>query len=237
MKFDLFTLFPQMFEGPFRESIIRRGQEAGLLDVTVHDIRDWTHDRHRTADDRPYGGGAGMVLMAPPIVEAVESVVKDDLDSTVVLLMSASGVRFNQAFVKRLASAERIAIICGHYEGVDQRVVDILNAKEVSIGDYVLTGGEIPAMVVVDAVSRLVPGVIDPASIGDESHEAGLLEYPHYTRPAEYRGLSVPDILLSGHHANVEAWRRQAAIDRTHQRQQQPRGEDDNDATRKTVAP
>jgi tRNA (guanine37-N1)-methyltransferase len=231
MKFDLFTLFPQMFEGPFRESIIRRGQEADLLEITVHDIRDWTYDRHRTADDRPYGGGAGMVLMAPPIVEAVESVVIDELGSTVMLLMSASGVRFDQSYARRLASAERIAIICGHYEGVDQRVVDILNAEEVSIGDYVLTGGEIPAMVVVDAVSRLVPGVIDPASIGDESHEDGLLEYPHYTRPAEYRGLSVPDILLSGHHANIEAWRRQAALDRTHRRLQESSVEDDNSAT------
>jgi tRNA (guanine37-N1)-methyltransferase len=218
LRIDIFTLFPGMFQGPFSESILKRAGEAGLLAITVHNIRNWTTDRHHTADDTPYGGGAGMVMKAPPIVEAVESVLGDDLGSAYIAIMSAAGRRFGQAMARDLAHRRRITLICGHYEGIDQRVADILGADEISIGDYVLTGGEIPAMVVADTIARLVPGVIDAASIADESHadpDAPLVEYPHYTRPASYRGHDVPDILLSGHHANIEAWRQEEARSRT----------------------
>jgi tRNA (guanine37-N1)-methyltransferase len=218
LRIDVFSLFPAMFEGPLTESIIKRAVAAGSVEIEVHDIRDWTHDRHRTADDTPYGGGAGMVMKAPPIVEGVEAVLGDDLETARIILLSAGGRRFDQVLAHELAAASRIAMICGHYEGIDQRVVDILGAEEISIGDYVLTGGELPAMVVADSVIRLVPGVIDAASIADESHgnpDAPSVEYPQYTRPLEFRGLTVPDILLSGHHANVAAWRQAAARERT----------------------
>jgi tRNA (guanine37-N1)-methyltransferase len=195
-----------MFAGPFGESIIKRAITAGRAVLTVHDIRDFTTDKHRTADDTPYGGGAGMVMKAPPIVEAVETTLGPELAQSRVLVMAAGGRPFTQALAHDLALAPRIAIICGHYEGIDQRAIDLLGAEEVSIGDYVLTGGELPAMVVSDTVIRLLPGVIDAASIAEESHAdgaAGLVEYPHYTRPAMYRGLEVPPILLSGHHAAI----------------------------------
>lgn len=220
LRIDIFTLFPEMFAGPFDESIIKRARAAGRIEIAVHDIRDWAHDRHHTADDTPYGGGAGMVMMAPPIVEAVESVLGDDLPNTRVIIMSAAGRLFRQGIAQELAAARRIALICGHYEGIDDRVAAILNAEELSIGDYVLTGGELPAMVVADAIIRLIPGVIDAASIAEESHGAGehLVEYPQYTRPAEFRGHRVPDILLSGHHANIARWRRAEALRRTAER-------------------
>jgi tRNA (guanine37-N1)-methyltransferase len=217
IRFDIFTLFPSMFDGPLSESILHRAKERGLLQIAVHDIRDWTQDRHRTADDTPYGGGAGMVMKAPPIVEAVESVLGDERASTTILLLSASGARFTQEVARELAGRRRIALICGHYEGIDDRVRAILGCHELSIGDYVLTGGELPAMVVIDAVGRLAPGVIDAASIEDESFDNGLLEYPQFTRPATYRGHAVPDILVSGHHANVERWRREQSILKTAQ--------------------
>jgi tRNA (guanine37-N1)-methyltransferase len=215
IRFDVFTLFPAMFEGPLSESIVRRAQTQGLVDIRVHDIRDWTHDRHRTADDTPYGGGAGMVMKAPPIVEAVEDVLGDDLRTARVILLAAGGGRFTQAVAHDFTRTPRIALICGHYEGIDARVNSILGGEELSIGDYVLTGGELPAMIVIDAVTRLVPGVIDEASIDEESFGEGLLEYPHYTRPLEYRGEGVPEVLLSGHHANIRAWRREQAIAKT----------------------
>lgn len=217
LRIDVFTLFPAMFEGPFGESIIKRAQTQGLVEIAVHDIRNWTHDRHRTADDTPYGGGAGMVMKAPPIVEAVEDVLSDDLPHTHIAIMSAGGRRFTQAVAQELATVSRIALICGHYEGIDERVATILGADELTIGDYVLTGGELPAMVIADAVIRLVPGVIAAASIADESHatDAATVEYPHYTRPADYRGLRVPEILLGGHHARIAAWRREQARIRT----------------------
>ena len=217
LRFEIFSLFPGMFLGPLTESILKRAQERGLIEVNLHDIRDWTHDRHRTADDTPYGGGAGMVLKAPPIVEAVEEVLGTDVDRSAIVLLSASGRTFTQAAARELAAAGRVALICGRYEGVDARVAAILDADELSIGDYVLTGGELPAMVVLDAVARLVPGVIEDASTADESYGDGLLEYPHYTRPVEFRGHRVPDVLLSGHHANVAEWRREQAIVRTRQ--------------------
>jgi tRNA (guanine37-N1)-methyltransferase len=214
LRFDIFTLFPEMFAGPFDASIVRKAMDANLIEIHVHQIRDWTHDRHRTVDDRPFGGGAGMVMMAPPVVEAVESVLGDDVAGARKLLMSPAGVRFTQQMAGSLALARRIAIICGHYEGFDERISTILDAEEVSIGDYVLTGGEIPAMAIVDAVARLVPGVIKAHSIDEESHVEGLVEYPQFTRPAEYRGLSVPPVLLSGHHQQVREWRRAAALEK-----------------------
>lgn len=218
LRIDIFTLFPRMFEGVFGESIVKRAQAKGLIEIEVHDIRDWTSDRHRTADDTPYGGGAGMVMKAPPIVEAVEDILGDELAQAHIAIMSAGGRRFSQAIAEDLSSTHRIALICGHYEGIDERVSDILNADELSIGDYVLTGGELPAMVIADAIIRLVPGVITEASILYESHvgsrSAGV-EYPHYTRPAEFRDRAVPDVLLSGNHARIEQWREEQAKVRT----------------------
>lgn len=207
-----------MFDGPLSESIVKRAVAANRIAIGIHDIRDWTTDRHRTADDTPYGGGAGMVMKAPPIVDAVEDVLGDDLGSARILIMAAGGRRFTQPMAQEMSTAGRIALICGHYEGIDQRVTEILDAEEVSIGDFVLTGGELPAMVVADTVIRLVPGVIDSASIADESHAgvgAQLVEYPHYTRPVTYRGHEVPPVLLSGHHARIEEWRRSEAKSRT----------------------
>lgn len=218
MRFDIFTLFPGMFSGPLDESILKRAQAASLVEIAVHDIRDWTTDRHRTADDTPYGGGAGMVMMAPPIIAAVEETIGGDLAQTVVILLSAAGQPFTQELARELASQRRISLICGHYEGVDERVVTLLGARELAIGDYVLTGGELPAMVVLDAVIRLVPGVIDAASIAEESHERSLVEYPQYTRPASFREHAVPEILFSGHHANIARWRREQSIRRTARR-------------------
>lgn len=218
LRIDVFTLFPGMFEGVFGESIVKRAQEKGLIEIAIHDIRDWTHDRHRTADDTPYGGGAGMVMKAPPIVEAVEEILGDEIGETHIAIMSAGGRRFSQPIAHEMAQVRRIALICGHYEGIDERVSELLHADELSIGDYVLTGGELPAMVIADTIIRLVPGVIAEASILDESHaspESAGVEYPHYTRPAEYRGLAVPEILLSGHHAKIDEWRREQARLRT----------------------
>ncbi len=214
-RIDIFSLFPAMFTGPMSESILKRGQASGTLDIRIHDIRDWTQDRHRTADDTPYGGGAGMVMKAPPIVEAVEEVLGNEISTTHIAIMSAGGRPFTQTLAQEFATKSRLALICGHYEGIDDRVGRILDADELSIGDYVLTGGELPAMVIADSVSRLVPGVIDAESIIEESHSSTGVEHPHYTRPAEYRGLRVPDILLSGHHANIDAWRREQGAERT----------------------
>lgn len=218
IRFDVFTLFPAMFAGPFDVSILQRARDRGLVEIHVHDIRNWTTDRHRTADDTPYGGGAGMVMTAPPLVAAVEDVLGEDLPHARVALMSAGGRLFRQEIARELATHRRIALLCGHYEGIDERAGEILGADPISVGDYVLTGGELAAMIVVDAVARLVPGVIDAASIAEESHVEGLVEYPHYTRPAVFRGIAVPNVLLSGHHAHIAAWRRQQAIERTARR-------------------
>lgn len=215
MRIDIFTIFPRMFESPFEESIIKRARERGLVEIRVHDIREYGIGKHRSVDDTPYGGGAGMVMSAPPIFEAVESALGEVLPSTRKILMSPSGKPFTQDMADSYAELPRLAIVCGRYEGVDQRVIDHLIDEEVSIGDYVLSGGEIPATVIVDAVTRLIPGVIDARSLEEESHSAGLLEYPHYTRPANYRGWSIPEVLLSGHHAKIDEWRRTMAKEKT----------------------
>jgi tRNA (guanine37-N1)-methyltransferase len=215
MRWDIFTLFPGMFAGPLSESIIKRATERGLVEFALHDWRAFATDRHRTVDDTPYGGGAGMVLQAPPLVAAVEAALGDDLGRVPVILMSPAGRRFDQRVAEELREQPRIALLCGHYEGFDERVLDLVVTDAISIGDYVLTGGELAAMVVVDAVTRLLPGVIDAASIAEESHSTGLLEGPHYTRPPEFRGLGIPPVLISGHHANIAKWRRREALRRT----------------------
>ncbi|MEJ7761380.1 MAG: tRNA (guanosine(37)-N1)-methyltransferase TrmD [Thermomicrobiales bacterium] len=229
MRIDVFSLFPGLFEPVFAASILGRAQGRNLVSISSHDIRDFASDRHRTVDDTPYGGGAGMVMKAPPVVHAVESVLDDEMGAgsadtaadrpgPSILVMSASGRPFDQAMAKSLASVPHLVVVCGHYEGIDQRAIDILGAEEVSIGDFVLTGGELAAMVVVDAVVRLVPGVIDVGSIEEESFEDDLLEYPHYTRPATFRGHGIPPVLLSGHHAQIAAWRRERSRERTAER-------------------
>ena len=218
MRFDLFTLFPEIFAGVFDESILKRARDAGLLDIALHDIRDYTTDKHHVTDDYPYAGGGGMVMKPAPIFAAVESVLGAP-PNVPVILMTPQGRVFTQAMARELAQQPRIALICGHYEGVDERVRQHLVTDEISIGDYVLTGGEIPAMVVVDAVARLIPGVLgDPAAPNNDSHASGLLEGPHYTRPADFRGWKAPDVLLSGNHAQVTRWRRRESLRRTFER-------------------
>ncbi len=214
MRIDVVTIFPGIFEGPLRESLLGRAIEAGLLDVRVHDLRDSTSDKHRQVDDESYGGGPGMVLKPEPVFAAVESLGAGDRRT---LLLSPAGRRLDQELARELATEPWLVLICGRYEGVDERVVEGLPAEEVSIGDYVVAGGEVPALVVLEAVTRLVPGVIGR----EESHErdsfgdAGVLDHPHYTRPAEFRGMRVPETLLSGNHAEIERWRREAALEKT----------------------
>ena len=218
MQIDILTLFPAMFEGPLTESILKRAQEKGLLDIQFHDIRDYTTDKHRTVDDTPYGGGGGMVMMPEPLVQEVEQVRGAD-DRTPVILLTPQGRVFTQRVAQELAAHPRLILVCGRYEGVDERIRQSVITDEISIGDYVLTGGELPAMVIIDAVARLIPGVLGARWAAEEdSHAMGLLEYPHYTRPPEFREMAVPDVLLSGDHEAVEAWRRREAIRRTWQR-------------------
>jgi tRNA (guanine37-N1)-methyltransferase len=207
-----------MFAGPFDESILKRAIDQGIIEVNIHDIRNWTTDRHRTVDDSPYGGGAGMVMMAPPVVAAAEAVLGADRETAKVLILSPAGRLFNQGRAREFSHEKRLLLICGRYEGIDDRVREELNAEEVSIGDYVVTGGELAAMVVIDAVARLVPGVITTESTASESHDEYLVEYPHFTRPPVFRGRAVPDVLLSGHHAQIAAWRRAQSIRRTAER-------------------
>ena len=217
MQFDIFTLFTEMFNGPLTESILKRAQKTGLLQVYLHDIRNWTTDKHHTADGTPYGGGGGMIMKVGPVVAAVEAVIPTGQGIPVILL-SPQGRVFTQATAKELSAHERVALICGHYEGIDERVRELVITDEISIGDYVLTGGELAAMVIVDAVTRMLPGVLgDPEAAVDDSHATGLLEGPHYTRPPHFRGLRVPEVLLSGHQARVTEWRRQQALRRTWQ--------------------
>ena len=215
MKFDILTLFPAMFDGPFTESIIKRAVEDGLIDIRLHNIRDCAFDRHKTADDYPYGGGAGMVMKPEPLAACIER-VKAERPAARVILTTPQGKPFNQALAGELAREEEILIICGRYEGVDERVRELFVDDEISLGDFVLTGGEIAAMVLVDAVSRLIPGVLGCGdSAAGDSFSDGLLEYPQYTRPAEFRGLAVPEVLLSGNHQEIARWRRCQALQRT----------------------
>jgi tRNA (guanine37-N1)-methyltransferase len=216
MKIDVLTLFPAMFAGPLDESIIKRAREAGRLDLTIHNLRDYAHDRHKTVDDRPFGGGPGMLLKPEPIFEAVESLARE---GTRVILLSPAGRPFNQAVARELAGIDHLLMVSGHYEGFDERVRAQLADDELSIGDYVLTNGALPVMVIIDAVTRLLPGVLgDDDSARDDSFSQGLLEYPQYTRPAEFRGAKVPEVLLSGNHAEIARWRAEQAHLRTRER-------------------
>ncbi len=222
IRIDVLTVFPDMVRDAVGYSILKRACESGLADIRVHDIRDYTHDKHRTTDDAPFGGGPGMVMKPAPVFEAVETITAEKSKVGVeplVILMTPQGKRFEQAEAKRLAKMPWIIFICGHYEGVDERIREHLADEELSIGDYVLTGGELPALVVIDAVVRLVPGVLgDEESASKDSFWNGLLEYPHYTRPADFRGYKVPEVLLSGHHAEIEKWRRKESLRRTYLR-------------------
>jgi len=216
MKVDVLTLFPAMFAGPLDESIIKRARAAGLLELRIHNLRDYAHDRHKTVDDRPFGGGPGMLLKPEPIFEAVETLAREN---TRVVLLSPAGRQFNQAIARELAAQEDLMLVTGHYEGFDERIRQELADDELSIGDYVLTNGALPAMVVIDTVARLLPGVLgDDQSAHDESFSAGLLEYPQYTRPAEFRGMKVPEVLLSGNHAEIARWRAEQSRTVTKQR-------------------
>jgi tRNA (guanine37-N1)-methyltransferase len=219
MQFEVFTLLPEVFPPYLDSSILQRARLRGLIDVRVHNIRDYTHDRHHITDDTPYGGGGGMVMKPDPVFEAVESVLgplQDSPSRVPVILLTPQGRVFTQRVAEELSGYERIALLCGRYEGVDERIREHLVSDEISIGDYVLTGGELPALIVIDALSRLLPGVLgDPDGAQDDSHSMGLLEYPHYTRPPKFRGWSVPEVLLSGDHAKIEKWRREQALTRT----------------------
>ncbi|MGZ5348741.1 MAG: tRNA (guanosine(37)-N1)-methyltransferase TrmD [Actinomycetota bacterium] len=210
MRIDVFTIFPGIFESPLRESLLGKAVAGGLLDIRVHDLREWTSDPHRKVDDASFGGGPGMVMQAQPIFDAVESL---DPDRGRVLLLSPAGRRLDQAFVRELAAETHLTLVCGRYEGLDERVVEGLPVEEVSIGDYVLSGGEIPALVTIEAVTRLVPGVIgrEESHEQDSFEEPAVLDHPHYTRPREFRGMVVPEVLLSGDHAAIEAWRAESA--------------------------
>jgi tRNA (guanine37-N1)-methyltransferase len=216
MKIDVLTLFPAMFAGPLDESIIKRARESGRLELGLHNLRDYAHDRHRTVDDRPFGGGPGMLLKPEPLFEAVEGLSQG---TARVILLSPSGRTFNQAIARELTGLGHLLLISGHYEGFDERVREQLADDELSIGDYVLTNGALPAMVIVDAVTRLLPGVLgDDTSAHEESFNHGLLEYPQYTRPAEFRGMKVPAVLLSGNHAEIARWRAEQSRLRTQER-------------------
>jgi tRNA (guanine37-N1)-methyltransferase len=218
LRFDVFTLFPEVFTAYLETSILKRAQSNHLLEVATHNIRDWTTDKHHVCDDMPYGGGGGMVMKPEPIFNAVESVLGSP-PSCPVILLSPQGRVFSQEMAQELAQHTHLALLCGRYEGIDDRVIEHLITDEISIGDYVLSGGELPAMVLIDAITRLLPGALgDPQGAWDDSHATGLLEYPQYTRPPEFRGWAVPDILLSGDHARIAQWRHQQSLLRTRQR-------------------
>src|SRR5918996_1562765 len=223
MQFDIFTILPEVFLPYLQSSILQRARQRGLIDVHVHNIRDYTHDKHHTTDDTPYGGGGGMVMKPEPVFEAVESILgrathadQSSSQPVPIILLTPQGRVFDQRVAEGLSRYERVALLCGRYEGADERIREHLVTDEISIGDYVLTGGELPALSLIDAISRLIPGVLgDPTGAEDDSHSMGLLEYPHYTRPPEFRGWKVPDVLLSGDHGKIEKWRRQQALART----------------------
>lgn len=211
MVIDILTLFPESF-APFGESIIKRAQESGKIKINIINIRDFSQDKHKKCDDYPFGGGAGMLMMAQPVCDAVESVLDE---KSHIVMASPSGQTFNAKIAEELSKEEHLIFICGHYEGIDERVVDIFKPQQISIGDYVLTGGELPTMVIIDALCRFVDGVISNDSLQEESFSNNLLEYPQYTRPSVFRGLSVPDVLLSGNHQEIAAWRREQALEKT----------------------
>jgi len=234
MQFEVFTLLPEIFPPYLDNSIMKRARERGLINVRVHNIRDYTHDKHHTTDDTPYGGGGGMVMKPEPIFEAIESVLglssalsevegqgevesQPKPDSSIpIILLTPQGRVFNQSIAQELSQHSRIILLCGRYEGIDERIREYLVTDEISIGDYVLTGGELPALILIDAISRLLPDVLgDPTGAQDDSHAMGLLEYPHYTRPPEFRGWKIPDVLLTGAHAKIDKWRREQALLRT----------------------
>ena len=216
MKFHLLTIFPQFFEGPFQYGVVARAAEAGALELNVHDLRNWTHDLHRTVDDRPFGGGAGMLLKPEPIFDAVETIWPSRGARQKVILLSAQGRKFNQQIARGLLENDELMLICGRYEGVDERVAEHLADDELSIGDYVLSGGELAAAVVVDAIARLLPGVVgNQDSTVQESFEQGILDAPQWTRPADFRGWKAPEVLLGGNHAEIEKWRQRAAREKT----------------------
>lgn len=216
MRIDIITLFPEMFEPVMNESIIGRAQKSGAVNIVCHQLRDYAFDKHRRVDDTPYGGGMGMLMKAEPIALCFEDICKQTGTKPHFVYMSPQGKTLNQGRLKELAKIDNICILCGHYEGVDQRLLDEFVDEEISIGDYVLTGGELPAMVFADALCRMVPGVLsNNECFTEESHFNGLLEYPQYTKPSEWRGVEVPKVLMSGHHANIEAWRKQKSIEVT----------------------
>ena len=216
MKFHLLTIFPAFFDGPFRHGVVARAAEAGALSIHLHDLREWTHDLHRSVDDRPFGGGEGMLLKPAPIFEAVESIWPVRTERQKIILLSAQGRKFTQAIAREYLAHDELLLICGRYEGVDERVAEHLADDEISIGDYVLSGGELGAAVIIDAVARLLPGVVgNQESTINESFENGLLDCPQWTRPAEFRGWKVPDALLSGNHAEIREWRKRAALEKT----------------------
>ena len=219
MKFDIATIFPTMIDAGLAEGVVGRGMASGLIDLQVHDLREFTTDRHRSVDDVPYGGGPGMVMKPEPAVRAVERIRTARGVPDAVIVTSPQGRTFTQREAERLVGLRHVVLLCGRYEGMDERVLALVGAEELSIGDYVLSGGEVAALVIVDAVSRLIPGVVgDGQSVEEDSFSRGLLDYPHYTRPAEFGGLKVPDVLLSGHHAEVRRWRKKQALARTLER-------------------
>jgi tRNA (guanine37-N1)-methyltransferase len=226
VKFHIVTIFPEFFRGPFEHGVIQKAREAGLIEIHVHDLRTWTYDRHRTVDDRPFGGGEGMLLKAGPIFEAVEAVwpgyTKGSSEGSKVILLSAQGKKFDQAKAREFSELKELLLICGRYEGVDERVAEHLADEELSIGDYVLSGGELAAAVVVDAVARLQAGVLgnETSSVDESFSEEGLLDWPQYTRPAEFRGWKVPEVLIGGNHEEIRKWRKSAAREKT--RRQRP---------------
>lgn len=219
MKIDIVTIFPRMVDAGLAEGVVGRARVAGVLDIVVHNLRDFTTDRHHVVDDVPFGGGPGMVMKPEPFFAALGAIRAGRGEPEAVILLSPAGERFTQAGARRLANAGHLVLLCGRYEGIDERVRDALATEELSIGDYVLSGGEVPALAVVDAVARLVPGVVgDDQSVEADSFTRGLLDYPHYTRPAEFEGRRVPEVLVSGHHAEIRRWRREAALARTRER-------------------
>ncbi len=218
IRFDVLSIFPEMLISPLSFSLLKKAQEKGLLSINLHDIRNWAEDKHKMTDDAPYGGGCGMVMKVEPVEKALAA-VKSSTDDSLVVLMTPQGETFNQKIAAELAGKKQVVIICGRYEGVDERIRKHLADREISIGDYILTGGELSALVLIDAVSRLVPGVLgNEESTVSESFSRGLLEYPQYTRPAEYKGWKVPDVLVSGNHAEIELWRKNESLQRTYKR-------------------